>query len=150
MIGKFVMGIRHLELRHVTGDAVFSSDFADFGGGLASGVAGLAFRIIADVFTIDLLVRIVTGETADASIFGVVAFAVSQTIGLETDVGDAERSAGSNVLPRSMALAAEGGEIFGGQFAQALHLSGLRIASFDGGKMVLHIAVATLALHPGR
>ena len=63
--------------------------------------------------------RIVARRASDAAVVGIVALAVGQAIGLEADVLNAARTVDRDLRPGAMALAAEVGQVLGGELARA-------------------------------
>ena len=73
----------------------------------------LALCIVILDAGVHLFVRVVAGNTADALIVRVVAFAFRQAVGLEANVGNARLSLHRNFLPCAMTLPAEVGHLLG-------------------------------------
>ena len=72
-------------------------------------VAGEAFRVVEGEIMHQLLVRVVTGDAADARIRSIEAAAIGEAVRLEANVGFAPPVAADDHLPGAVALAAKRG-----------------------------------------
>lgn len=71
-----------------------------------------AFRVIGLFIPDQILVRVMTGDAADARIGAVEALAVGQTVRLKADVDWTPPIASHNRFPRAMATPAEVRDVF--------------------------------------
>lgn len=89
-------------------------------------MTGQAFSIVRRVFTDEILMRVVAGETADSRIGAVEALAVGQPVRLEAHVDHTPSVASHHRLPAAMTLTAEARYIFGRHLAE-LWRSGIEL-----------------------
>ena len=82
-----------------------------------------------------IVVRVMATGAPDAVVGGVVAAAVHQAVGLETDVGNVVGALRRDSGPRPVALAAEIGGLFAAQLAELLR-HGLHLRAMDRGAFV--------------
>src|SRR5579863_3655656 len=113
------------DLRHMTGHALRFRHRANFGvsTGLRShllrrsSVTSQTFGVIACVLPHNVLMRIVTCQTADAGIGPIEALAVCQTVRLKSHVDRPSPAVSHYGFPCSMTLATEARDAFGGKLA---------------------------------
>jgi len=86
MIRELKVCARKLELGHMASGAIFFSHGTRSGADLSATVAGHAFGIVVGRIGDDLLVRVVTCQTTDTRIVGVVALALGQAVGLKSNI----------------------------------------------------------------
>jgi hypothetical protein len=127
MVGEFVVGARQLDLRHVARDALVLGNRAGLRAylsnrgfrngrvcGLSAGVASQAFAIEVHGFWIEVMVRVVAGEAADARIIRVVTLAARQTLRLKADVKDTRVPLLHDLRPGAVTLTTEIRSLFRG------------------------------------
>src|SRR5579883_1871118 len=95
----------------------------------------------------NFLVRIMARDATNAGIGAIEAFAVCQTIRLETHVRWASPPSSHHQFPRSMTLAAESRDVFRRQASQPRR-SCIEISSCGGGQVSACANVAMLTGHP--
>ena len=116
MVSELVMRARQIDFGHVALGAIVLSHLAHLGAGFAAcRMARRAPRIVGASRAFERLVWIVAGDTADARVGGIVAPAVGQAVGLESEVVQIVRPVGRNLRPSAVALAAKIGELLGRQ-----------------------------------
>src|ERR1700738_5113849 len=93
--------------------------------------------------------RIVKGPGADPLVVADETLAVSEAIGLEADESGAVPVIANDHVPRSVALAAEGGDLFGVQAAERFGEC-LEVVVGGVGHVLLGAGVAALAFQAGR
>ena len=103
MVSEGEVDAGYFRFRHVAGYAVLPAYAAYF----ALCVAGETLRVITRSLVIGGGVRIVAGCTGNAAVRGVVALAVGEAIGLETNVLYTLRSVDGDVFPGAMTGPAE-------------------------------------------
>lgn len=91
----------------MTGCAIRFSYPAQLGARLSSAMVSLTFVVVSRRVRHQFLVRVVAGQATDARIIRVVALAPGQTIGLKTDVPDAQIRLHDDFRPSAMTPPAE-------------------------------------------
>lgn len=115
MVGKLVVSARQFYSIHMAGGAILGvAGLACSRFRLASGVTGLALRIVIRVVVAYFTVRVVTSQTTDAPVVGVITLAVGQAVRLKANIRGAVGAIHGNLLPRPVALPAEVGRLLGG------------------------------------
>src|SRR3954471_20709443 len=107
VIGERMMRSGNFNLWHMARDAVACCRFASASRQLIAVMTGKAFSVVAGIYSVDFLVRVVTGRAADTFVIRVVALAVSQAIRLKSHTQDTEAARGCHLFPRAMALPAK-------------------------------------------
>jgi hypothetical protein len=163
MVREFVVSARQLDFRHVARDALVLGNRAGLRAylsnrgfrngsvcGLSAGVTGQAFAIEVYGFWIEVMVRVVAGEAADARIVRIVTLAARQTVRLKADVKDTRVPLLHDLCPGAVTLTTEIGSLFRGlpdQFMQTRGRRLLMIAGQHSSKMQVDSLVAMGALH---
>jgi|SRR5208283_5750045 len=117
MVRKLEMRSRQLELWHVAGHALVLRCRTGFRPGFSPCVAGQAFRVVFDGFSLHLVMRIVACQAANPLVVHIVALAASQAVWLETNVRYARVRLHNNFCPRPVALSTKIRNLLGGESA---------------------------------
>jgi hypothetical protein len=151
MIGKFVMRPRQVDPGHMAGHAFVFSDRTGLGAGFSTPVTGQAFGIkIHFLRVVEVVVRVVAGQAADARVVRVIAFAPGQPVGLEADVGNTGVRLRRYLRPRTVTLTAEIGGLFRretNQLVQVLWWRRVVIAGHYCGQVRVDSLMTVTALH---
>ena len=83
VIGKFVVRSRQFKLGHVARYAFVFSNRTRLGSGLATRMTGQTFAVEIHRFGLEVMMRIVAGQTTDARILRVITFAARQAVWLD-------------------------------------------------------------------
>jgi len=99
------MRSRQFKLGHVARYAFVFRNRTRFGAGFAARMTGETFAVEIHRLGLEVVMRIVAGQTTDACILRVVAFATRQPVGLKANVGNARVRLRGNLRPGAMTLA---------------------------------------------